>query len=118
MAGDWYSRPVLSVRDAPGSLAFYTEKLGFTEAWRYAEAGRLRIVQVSRQGCEVILTDQWPDEAGGGRLFISLDPADFAAMQSELAGRGVDLRPGVWGYQLLVVEDPDGNRLWFPHPEP
>jgi len=116
--GDWYSRPVLAVRDAPAALAFYADRLGFKEDWRYAEEGRLRIVQVSRQGCEVILSDQWPDEAGQGRLFISLDAPEFAAMQSDLASRGVDLRPGQWGYELLVVEDPDGNRLWFPRADP
>ena len=116
MAGDWYSRPVLAVRDAHQSLAFYSEKLGFKEDWRYAEDGRLRIVQVSRQGCELILSDQWPDEAGQARTFVSLDAADFEALPSELAARGVATMPGFWGYELIVVEDPDGNRLWFPKP--
>src|ERR1700761_3515178 len=111
---DWYSRPGLAVRDAPAALAFYVERLGFTEDWRYAEDGRLRIVQVSRQGCEAIISDQWPDEAGRSVLFISLDPPEFARMQSDLPARGATLTPGRWGYELVAVEDPDGNRLWFP----
>jgi hypothetical protein len=28
--------------------------------------------------------------------------------------RGVDLKSGFRGYDLAIVEDPDGNRLWFP----
>ena len=115
--GDWYSRPVLAVRDAAQALDFYSARLGFQEDWRYEEDGRLRIVQVSRAGCEAILSDQWPDEAGGGRLFVSLDAPDFAAMRADLAARGAQPTTGHWGYELVVVEDPDGNRLWFPHPQ-
>jgi len=118
MSKDWYARPVLAVRDAPQSLHFYASKLGFKEDWRYEEDERLRIVQVSRQGCELILSDQWPEEAGRGLIFISLDASEFAAAKQDLADRGADAKPGQWGYELLVVEDIDGNRLWFPHPKP
>ncbi|MDB5575597.1 MAG: putative glyoxalase family protein [Bradyrhizobium sp.] len=69
----WYSRPILAVRHTPLALQFYEEKLGFKEDWRYEE-DRLRIVQVSRDGCELILSDQWPADVGQGRMFISLDP--------------------------------------------
>ncbi len=113
---DWYTRPVLAVRDATAALAFYSTKLGFGEDWRYEEEGRLRIVQVSRSGCELIISDQWPDQAGRGLLFVSLDGADFDQLSSEAAERGLELKSGVWGYELATVEDPDGNRLWFPKP--
>lgn len=117
MSTDWYARPVLAVRDASKALEFYASKLGFKEDWRYEKDARLRIAQVSRQGCELILSDQWPEEAGRGRMFISLGPAEFASAKQELAERGVELRSGHWGYELLVVEDLDGNRLWFPLPD-
>src|SRR5580700_4565817 len=48
LMANWYARPVLAVRDAPASLDFYSTKLGFSEEWRYEDAGRLRIAQVSR----------------------------------------------------------------------
>jgi uncharacterized glyoxalase superfamily protein PhnB len=115
---NWYARPVFAVRDAAAALGFYSAKLGFSEDWRYEEEGRLRIVQVSREGCELILSDQWPDEAGRGLLFISLETAAFDWLVSEAAERGLDLKSGFWGYDLAVVEDPDGNRLWFPRPSP
>ena len=113
---NWYTRPVLAVRDATAALGFYSMKLGFGEDWRYEDGGRLRIVQVSRAGCELILSDQWPDEAGRGLLFISLERADFDRLVSEAAERGLELKSGFWGYELSIVADPDGNRLWFPKP--
>jgi catechol 2,3-dioxygenase-like lactoylglutathione lyase family enzyme len=112
----WYTRPVLAVRDANAALAFYAGKLGFAEDWRYEEAGALRIVQVSREGCELILSDQWPEDAGQARLFISLERPDFEALLADSAARGLTLHAGQWGYPLKVVEDLDGNRLWFPEP--
>ena len=112
----WYTRPVLAVRDATAALRFYSTTLGFKEDWRYEDQGRLRIVQVSRAGCELILSDQWPDDAGRGLLFISLTRADFDQLASEATERGFELKSGSWGYELAIVEDPDGNRLWFPVP--
>jgi catechol 2,3-dioxygenase-like lactoylglutathione lyase family enzyme len=117
MSRNWYARPVLAVRDTPKAVEFYASKLGFGEDWRYEEEARPRIVQVSRQGCELILSDQWPEEAGRGLTFVSLSGPEFAAMKQEFTDRGVEVKSGWWGYELLTVEDLDGNRLWFPHPE-
>lgn len=111
----WYSRPVLAVRNTSRALRFYQEKLGFKEDWRYEER-ELLIVQVSRDGCELILSDQWPDDAGRARMFISLEAPEFEHVVSDLTMRGVEVKAGNWGYDLAVVEDPDGNRLWFPKP--
>ena len=118
MSGAWYARPVLAVRDTPKALEFYMSGLGFKEDWRYEEDARLRVVQVSRQGCELILSDQWPEAAGRGLTFVSLEPEDFASMEQELADRRVEAARGWWGYDLVTVQDPDGNRLWFPRPRP
>jgi hypothetical protein len=30
--------------------------------------------------------------------------------------RGAPPRPGRWGYPTLIVDDPDGNQLYFPYP--
>jgi hypothetical protein len=35
-----------------------------------------------------------------------------------LEGRGVPVKDGRWGYRLLVIEDLDGNQLYFPYPNP
>ena len=73
MSDKWYTRPVLFIADFNRSFEFYVNQLGFTEAWRYEEAGKSWILQVDRKGCEIILSSQWPEKAGKGLLFISLD---------------------------------------------
>lgn len=113
----WYARPVLYVRDAQRSLDFYSAKLGFTEAWRHEHEGQLLIVQMDRAGCELILTQQWPDKAGGGLTFVSVDKEHQTALRAELADRGAPVEPGWWGYDLMVITDPDGNLIYIPTSE-
>jgi catechol 2,3-dioxygenase-like lactoylglutathione lyase family enzyme len=112
----WYSRPVLFVSDLQRSLAFYVEHLGFKERWRHEDAGQLLVAQVDRGSCELILCSHEPDKTGRGRVFISLDVDVLHSVRAELEGRGVAVRDGRWGYALMVVDDPDGNELYFPYP--
>lgn len=115
---DWYSRPMLLVADVEAASAFYVGKLGFSEAWRFAEAdGPPFVSQVQRGGCEIILSSQWPDKVGAGMLFISLTAAEWKAMPDALAARGAACTEGCWGYRMWVVDDPDGNQLFFPDPD-
>jgi catechol 2,3-dioxygenase-like lactoylglutathione lyase family enzyme len=122
---DWFARPVLSVTDVEASLLFYVDRLGFTSPWRYDEDGRACVAQVDRQGCALILADNWPEKVGKGLLFISLnvEPATHEAataaldgLRAELEARGVTVKEGSWGYRLLVIDDPDGNQLFFNYP--
>jgi catechol 2,3-dioxygenase-like lactoylglutathione lyase family enzyme len=117
MSDKWYSRPVLFVRDIDRAVDFYVKQLGFTQAWRFEDDGKAYVAQVSRLGCELILSSQWPGKVGMGLMFISLDPAVLDALRDELEGRGVDVKDGEWGYRLMVVADPDGNELYFPYPQ-
>ena len=116
MSNQWYARPVLFVTDIDRSIDFYMKQLGFTQRWRYEEAGEAWVAQVERRGCELILTSQWPDKAGKGLMFISLDVEVLNALRAELEGRGVEVQDGHWGYRLMVILDPDGNELYFPYP--
>ena len=122
---DWFARPVLHVTDVDASLLFYVDRLGFTSPWRYGEDGRAHVAQVDRQGCALILADTWPDKIGKGLMFISLNvepqsrqaaAAALDALRAELEARGVPVKEGSWGYRLLVVDDPDGNQLFFNYP--
>ncbi|MGB7754204.1 MAG: glyoxalase superfamily protein [Candidatus Acidiferrales bacterium] len=122
---DWFARPVLHVTDVEASLRFYVDRLGFTSPWRHDEDGRARVAQVDRQGCALILADTWPDKIGNGLMFISLnvEPATHEAavaaldaLRAELESKGVAVKDGSWGYRLLVVDDPDGNQLFFNYP--
>jgi catechol 2,3-dioxygenase-like lactoylglutathione lyase family enzyme len=122
---DWFARPVLHVADVEGSLRFYVDRLGFTSPWRYDEDGRASVAQVDRQGCALILADTWPEKIGKALIFISLkaEPANreaavaaLDALRAELEARGVQVKEGLWGYRLLVIDDPDGNQLFFNYP--
>jgi uncharacterized glyoxalase superfamily protein PhnB len=122
---EWFARPVLHVKDVETSLRFYIDRLGYTSPWRYEESGKARVAQVDRQGCVLILSDQWPEKIGKGLIFISLNvepPTHLAvtaaldALRVELETAGVPVKEGLWGYRLLVVDDPDGNQLFFNYP--
>jgi len=122
---DWFARPVLHVKDVEASLNFYVNRLGFTSPWRYQEEGKACVAQVDRQGCALILADNWPDKIGKGLMFISLnvEPATHQGavaaldgLRAELEAKGVAVKDGRWGYRLLVVDDPDGNQLFFNYP--
>jgi len=117
VSSNWYSRPVVFVSDVERSLFFYVEKLGFAEAWRHIEQRQTLVAQVDRSGCELILSSQWPDKAGSGLIFISLDPQMFAAVRSEFEQREIEVKDGWWGYKIMIVGDPDGNQLYFPYPQ-
>ena len=123
---DWFARPVLHVSNVEASLRFYVDRLGFTVPWRVEdEDGHIDVAQVDRQGCALILAEHWPEKAGKGLMFISLnveaetDEAAVAALdalRAEFESRGVTVREGHWGYRVLVVDDPDGNQLFFNYP--
>jgi catechol 2,3-dioxygenase-like lactoylglutathione lyase family enzyme len=122
---DWFARPVLHVTDVAASLRFYVDRLGFTSPWQYEEDDRPFVAQVERQGCALILSSQWPEKVGKGLMFISLNAepdtpaahvAALDALRAELEANGAPVKDGSWGYRLLVVDDPDGNQLFFNYP--
>jgi catechol 2,3-dioxygenase-like lactoylglutathione lyase family enzyme len=126
---DWFARPVLHVADVDASLRFYVDRLGFTSPWRYDADGKTHVAQVDRQGCALILSSQWPEKIGKGLMFISLNVslkdepqtheaavAALDALRAELEAKGAPVKDGSWGYRLLVVDDPDGNQLFFNYP--
>jgi len=57
---------------------------------------------------------------GLGILYDGLGPAEFDAARAELEGKGVARKEGWWGKKLMIVEDPDGNQIYFgdPHDDP
>jgi uncharacterized glyoxalase superfamily protein PhnB len=120
---DWFARAVLHVTDVVTSIRFYVDRLGFTSPWSYDEDGKPVVAQVERQGCALILSSQWPEKVGKALMFISLNAdtpaaqiAALDALRVELEAKGVPVKDGSWGYRVLVVDDPDGNQLYFNYP--
>lgn len=117
---DWYARPVLHVADVQASADFYCDKLGFHEEWHHVEDSELLIAQVNRDGCAIILSCQWPEKRSKGLLFVSLGDGSLDVMnaaRADLEARGAPVTDGQWGYRLFVVDDPDGNQLFFNYPD-
>lgn len=123
--GDWFARPVIHVTDIDASIRFYVDRLGFAVPWRFEEDGKAFVAQVERQGCALILASQWREKVGKGLVFVSLDlkPDTYEAqvraldaLRAELEAKGAPVKDGWWGYKVLIVEDPDGNLLYFNYP--
>jgi catechol 2,3-dioxygenase-like lactoylglutathione lyase family enzyme len=122
---DWFARPVLHVKDVEASLRFYVNHLGFTSPWHYEDDEKIYVAQVDRQGCALILSNQWPEKIGKGLMFVFLNvepptyeiaAAALYALRVEFEARGITVNHGSWGYRLLAVHDPDGNQLFFNYP--
>jgi catechol 2,3-dioxygenase-like lactoylglutathione lyase family enzyme len=111
------------VHDVDAALAFYRDRLGFSEqmhpdpAFAMLTRGDLRLVIVSpvgadhRGGGSRPMPDGTEQEPGGWNRFM-LEVADLEATVDALAEAGVKFRneivTGVGGKQILV-EDPSGN---------
>ena len=101
---DWFARPIFNVEDVDASLRFYTDRLGFTIPWRFAdEDGKTYVAQVDRQGCSIILAKTWPEKVGKALLFVSLNTepptteagtAALDALRAELTANGVSVKDG------------------------
>ena len=115
---NWDVHPVFFVGDVENSIRFYVDQLGFTETNRCAEDGKLLVGGVERDGCVLLFTRQWPENNGRSRLWIQLNLETYRAFRADLEVKGVALKEGFWGFDTVIVEDPDGNELFFPVPKP
>ncbi len=117
---DWFGRPVLHVKDVDASLKFYMDRLGFTSPWRYEEKGKGRVAQVDGLGCALILADTWPEKAGKGLMFISLNAentkaqvAGLDAFRAELEAKGVAVKRRSVGLSLTGRRRPRRQSALF-----
>lgn len=115
IAHRWYTRPVLFVADITRALRFYIDLLGFEKAWHEGD-GAGKVCQVHRGECEIILCED-ADRKDRGRLFLSLTKDGIAQLRDEIAERSIPSRKSWWGYDVIQIDDPDGNELLFPYSE-
>lgn len=108
----WYTRPVLFVADVNRALHFYVEKLGFEKHWHEGD-GAGKVCQVNRGECEIILCED-ATRADRGRLFVELTHDGLAELRQEIIERSVPSKASWWGYDVIQIDDPDGNELLFP----
>jgi len=86
--------------------------LGFTKSWHSCD-GKGTVCQVNRGDCEIILC-QDPARRDKGRLFIELTAEGVAELRREIAERSIPYKISQWGYEVIHIEDPDGNDLMVP----
>jgi catechol 2,3-dioxygenase-like lactoylglutathione lyase family enzyme len=108
----WYTRPVLFVADVNRALRFYVDTLGFEKNWHEGD-GAGKVCQVTRGECEIILCED-ATRHDKARLFVSLTPEGLNELRRELLERDVPSKNAWWGYDVIQVDDPDGNELLFP----
>ena len=116
MTEPWSASTILFVSDAGSAADFYADKLGFNVNWRFDEDGRTLAAGVSRDNCSLLLNTQWADRVGKGAIYLGFGEAAYDAIRADVVAKGVALKDGWWGKRLMIVEDPDGNELWFADP--
>jgi len=116
MSDSWSSSTVVFVSDAGAAADFYADKLGFTVNWRSDDDGRTVAAGVSRDDCSLLLNTQRPDRVGKGAIYLGFGEVTHDALRADFLAKGVVLKDGWWGKRLMIVEDPDGNQLWFADP--
>lgn len=127
MIEEFYTRPILQVRDVEASIAYYGTRLGFQTAWKSPEDEPV-IAQVNRNGLEIILNSKSviPRPAIPSILSMTLHlPDKLGAFYREFERNGAKIVTPpfevMWEKNLfqLDVQDLDGNVLifWGGNPE-
>ena len=112
MVHRWYARPVFFVADVNRAVRFYVDLLGFEKAWHEGD-GAGTVCQVNHGECEIILC-QDATRRDKARLLVELTPEGLADLHRQIVERSVPSRESWWGYDVVQVDDPDGNELPFP----
>lgn len=108
----WYMRPVFFVGDVERSLRFYEDLLGFKKHW-HAGDGKGKVCQVNRSDCEIILCED-PGRKDKARLFVELTQEGIDELRREIVERSIPSKQSWWGYDVIQIDDPDGNELLIP----
>jgi len=108
----WYTRPVLFVADLNRALHFYVDALGFEKGWHSGD-GTGGVCQVNHGECEIILCED-AARTDKARLYIELTADGLTDFRRELAERSVASKERWWGSDVVQIDDPDGNELFFP----
>ena len=109
--------PILRSFDEGKAREFYVDWLGFKVDFEHRfEPGMPLYMGVSRDGCELHLSEHHGDGSPGAAIRIRVD--DLEAFHAELQSRPYkNYRPGLqdqeWGAREMTVQDGAGYRLVF-----
>lgn len=110
--------PILSVNDVDASLAFYTEKLGFTERMSMpGPDGITTFAGIALGEANFMLSREDTVHKADGVVFMVYIPegTDIDTVYQEVQARGVtiarELKTEYWGDRRFLVNDPDGYHI-------
>jgi lactoylglutathione lyase len=98
------------------AVAFYTERLGFEERYRFPEDERPFFVVVGLGAFSLGLAEtEEMDPAGRAALWLYSDHVDAEIEALRAAGVEVAREPEdkEWGERMAAVLDPDGNEIFI-----
>ena len=114
--------PQLRTTDMRSSIAFYTEKLGFEEAFNFedfyagirAGGSTFHLKLVDEQDPSIPFVDE------GGHLHLYFETDDVTAVVERLKENGVvlvkDVHDTDWQTREIVLNDDQGHTLYFGQP--
>jgi catechol 2,3-dioxygenase-like lactoylglutathione lyase family enzyme len=107
-----FHHTVLPVPDVEAAVRFYTEKLGFTLAFKWGDPTTLAGVKLGE--AEIFFSEGSPNPAGCWLAFVVGDADDLLAYQQ---GRGVEVEEEIgdkhYGVRDYAIRDANGYRLSF-----
>jgi uncharacterized glyoxalase superfamily protein PhnB len=109
------SAPVFVVKNVPDAIAYYRDRLGFDESFRYGDP--VFYGGVCRGDVTIHLQAANATKRQPGHNAINIFVSDVDAIYDELKARGANLineigdRP--YGMRDFDLHDPDGNGLCF-----
>src|SRR5206468_9985809 len=106
------ARPVFFVADVERALRFYEDLLGFQKSWQSVDC-KGKVCQVNRSDCEIILCED-AGRKDKARLFVELTDDGITELRREIVERSIPSKKSWWGYDVIQIDDPDGNELLFP----
>jgi lactoylglutathione lyase len=105
--------PILTVRDLPAALTFYTGLLGFQENYRFPDEGEPAFVTVKLGTSELGLGAGAAEPTEAFSLCVYTDDCDAAVASLRAAGTPVLEEPAdqPWGERTARVTDPAGHEI-------
>ncbi len=108
--------PILQTTDLRRAVAFYAERLGFEEQYRFPQGGTPAFVVVGLGSFSLGLAEG-SEVTPAGRVALWLYSEDVDAEIEGLRGAGVEVlkepEDTEWGERMASVADPDGNEIFI-----
>jgi predicted enzyme related to lactoylglutathione lyase len=109
-------QPIVVTADLERLRRFYADLLGATETQRVPEDGPLFYLGLRLGDSDLgLVSDDSAADAPAGRILLSIDVPDVAALVPRVAALGGTVAGGPndmpWGQRVLHIQDPDGNAM-------